>query len=92
MATRWSRRLGELYLRLNRWHGDVGDVEELRAVLRLRGIGQWCSDLVGFSVAAAAHLRSPFSRGGEEQRREWQERGMECGVDTVFTYERSLAT
>jgi hypothetical protein len=56
MATWWSRHLGELYLRQNRLHGEVEDVEELRAVLRLRGIGQWCTNSVGFSVAAAAHL------------------------------------
>jgi hypothetical protein len=52
MATRWSRKLDELYLRQNGLHGEVEDVEELRAVLQLRGIGQWCSDSVDFSVAA----------------------------------------
>jgi hypothetical protein len=36
MATRWSRKLGELYLRPKGLYGKVGDVEEL-AVLRRCG-------------------------------------------------------
>jgi hypothetical protein len=96
MATRWSRKLGELYLRQNSLHGEVKDVEELRAVLRLRGIRQWCSGSVGFSVAAAAHLRLPLSLSGEEQGgrsgMEWRERGRECGVHMAFTCERSPTT
>jgi hypothetical protein len=38
MATRCSRHHGELYLRQNRWHGEVEDVEGLKVVLWLRGI------------------------------------------------------
>jgi hypothetical protein len=68
----------------------------LRVVLQLKGIRQWCSGLVGFSVAAAAHLWLPLSLSGEEQGErggmKWREKGRECGVHTAFTYEHSPMT
>jgi hypothetical protein len=61
-------------------HDGVEDVKELRAVLRLRGIRQWYSDAVDFSVAAAAHLRLPLARwrglGGNGMARERE--GVRC--------------
>jgi hypothetical protein len=54
MVTLWSHHDGDLYLGQKRLLGEVGDVEGLKAVLWLRGIGQWCSDLVGFMVAVTA--------------------------------------
>jgi hypothetical protein len=44
-------------------------VEGLKVVLWLRGIKQWRSGSEVSSVAVAALLRSPLSRGGEEQRK-----------------------
>jgi hypothetical protein len=41
MVTRWSYLHGELYLRQEWLLGEVEDVEGLKAVLWLRGIGQW---------------------------------------------------
>jgi hypothetical protein len=83
MAIRWSRHLGELHLGQKQLPGEVEDVEGLKAVLWLRGIGQWCSDLVGFIVAVAALLRSPLARwrgqGGNEMARERE--GVRCRHD-----------
>jgi hypothetical protein len=64
---RWSRKLGELYLRPNGLHGEVGDVEELKVWLQLRGIRRWCLGTVDFLVAAVGSPPVAALLGGEEQ-------------------------
>jgi hypothetical protein len=48
-------------------HGEVGDVEELKVRLQLRGIRRWCTDAVDFSVAATGSPPVAAPLGGEEQ-------------------------
>jgi hypothetical protein len=47
MATQWSNRHGELYLRREWLLGEVEDVEGLKVVLWLNRIEQWRSSLGG---------------------------------------------
>jgi hypothetical protein len=91
---RRSRELGEPYLRLKGLHGEVGDIEELKVQLRLRGIRRWCSNVVDFLVVAAGSPPVAAPLDGEEQGGDGmaRERGRECGVDSAFTCERSPVT
>jgi hypothetical protein len=57
--------------------GEVEDVEGLKAVLWLGGIGQWRSGLCGFMVTAVVHLRSALGSERETVKRKWRERGSE---------------
>jgi hypothetical protein len=62
MVTRWSRHHDELYLGQKRLLCEVEDVEGLKAVLWLRGIGQWRSGLVVYTLTVTVHLWSPLAR------------------------------
>jgi hypothetical protein len=48
---------------------EVEDPEGLKAVLWLRGIGQWRLGLVVHTVTVAVHLRSPLGSGRETERK-----------------------
>jgi hypothetical protein len=76
MATRWSCKLGELYLRKNGLHGEVRDVEELKVRLWLRGIKQLCSDAVDFLVVADGSPPVAALLNGEDREgMEWEREG-----------------